>query len=148
MKDLYRKHGLSRFDTLSLTKRYLLWMYKTTKDEVDRIDRRFTQLDTDRFIADFFFKLSGRLNKKSRDALSPFFQEWDDYIAAKEQDADRLKYAAPGELEARYAFLHLKLQAVLAAARHFLGPKSIGEFQRLYETKSIEQILADTSGKR
>jgi len=123
-------------------------MYKTTKEELDRIDRKSTQIDVDRFIADYFFKLSGRLSKKSCEALSPFFREWDEYIATKEKDAEDLKYVGPGELEAHYAFLHLKLQAVLSAARRFLGPKAIVEFQRLYEAKAIENILADTSGRR
>ena len=148
MKGRHRKHRLSRAASHGLTRRYLLWMYKTTKDELDRIDRKFTQLDVDRFIADYFFKFSDRLNKESRDALSPFFREWDEYIETKERDAEELKYVGPEELEAHYAFLHLKHQAILSAVRRFLGSKSIQEFQRLYEAKAIENILADTSGRR
>ncbi len=148
MKSRHRRHGLSRFAYHALARRYLLWMYKMTKDELDRIDRKFTQLDVDHFIAGYFVKVSDRLNEKSRDALRPYFREWDAYVGAKEKDAQDLKYVAPGELEAHYAFLHLKLQAILCAVRRYLGPKGIGEFQRLYETKAIENILADTSGHR
>ncbi len=148
MKARHRKHGLTRAAYQGLIRRYLLWLYKTTKDELDRIDRKFTQLDVDRFISDHFFRILGRLNKKSRDALGPFFREWDAYIDTKEKDAEGLKYVGPEELEAHYAFLHLKLQAVLLAARRFLGTKSVQEFQRLYEAKAIENILADTSGRR
>jgi len=148
LKNQKRKHGLSKFDYQSLNRRYLLWMYKMTKDELDRIDRKYTQIDIDHTIAEYFFKLSGRLNKKSRDALSPFFREWDEYLEAKEGDAERLKWVGPGELEARYAFLHLKLQAILSAACKYLGPGSVKEFQRLYEEKAIANILADTSGRR
>ncbi len=148
MKSRHRRHGVSRFAYRCLTKRYLLWMYKTTKDELDRIDRKFTQLEVDRFIADYFLKVSGRLNKKRRDALSAYFRQWDEYTGAKEKDAESLKYVGPGELEPRYAFMHLKLEAILRAVRRYLGPGSIKEFQRLYEAKAIENILCATSERR
>jgi len=148
LKGARRHHGLSRDAYRGLLRRYLLWMYKTTKDELDRIDRKFTQLDVDRFIAGYFFKISRRLSKRSREALDPFFREWDEYVEVKEKDAQDLKSVGPGEMEARYAFLHLKLQAVQTAARRYLGPKSVKEFQRLYESKAVERILADTSGRR
>ena len=33
-----------------LIKRYLTWCYKTTKEELDRIDRMFTQLLVDAYV--------------------------------------------------------------------------------------------------
>lgn len=37
-------------NTKKLKTRYLVWLYKTTKERLDRIDRKFTQLEVDRFI--------------------------------------------------------------------------------------------------
>ncbi len=37
-------------DILNLKKRYLLWLYKETKETLDRVDRKFTQIDIDKFI--------------------------------------------------------------------------------------------------
>ncbi|MGE5279459.1 MAG: hypothetical protein ACM3L6_01775, partial [Deltaproteobacteria bacterium] len=78
----------------------------------------------------------------------PYFREWDTYIETKEAEAEQLKWVGPGELEARYVFMRLKLEAIVSAARRFLGPKGAQELRRLYETKAIENILADTSGRR
>jgi len=36
-------------DGKTLTKRYLLWCYKTTKEQLDWIDRKFTQIQVDRY---------------------------------------------------------------------------------------------------
>ena len=37
-------------DILKLKKRYLIWLYKETKEAHDRVDRKFTQIDIDRCI--------------------------------------------------------------------------------------------------
>ena len=46
----------------NLIKRYLVWCYKTTKEELDKIDRYFTQLIADEFILK---QLKGTKNYRS-----------------------------------------------------------------------------------
>ncbi len=125
----------------SLTKRYLFWLYKTTKDELDRIDRKFTQLDVDRALQRY-------LKARAGGVLAPFLQEWERYIAAKEKDAQALKFDAQGRPLASYAFLALKLEAVERETRKRFGARALAEFRRLYEEAAMKNILQDTSGRR
>ena len=37
-------------DEKNLNKRYLVWLYKTTKEAFDRFERKFTQLEIDKTI--------------------------------------------------------------------------------------------------
>ena len=41
---------MEKNDILNLKKRYLIWLYKETKEALDRVDRKFTQIEIDKFI--------------------------------------------------------------------------------------------------
>jgi hypothetical protein len=41
---------MNKQDIKNLKKRYLVWFYKAAKEAVDKIERKFTQTDIDRFI--------------------------------------------------------------------------------------------------
>lgn len=140
--------SLAKDDAKSLSKRYLFWLYKTTKDELDKIERKFTQLAIDRRIAKVLGRDTKALGSSLAQALAPFLKEWKEYVFQKESDAANLKFTPDGAFQGRYVFLHLKLKAVLEAARDILGKKALGEFKKLYEEAAIEGILQDTSGRR
>jgi hypothetical protein len=41
---------MGKNDILKLKKRYLIWLYKENREALDRVDRKFTQIDIDKFI--------------------------------------------------------------------------------------------------
>lgn len=125
----------------SLTKRYLFWLYKTTRDELDRIDRKFTQLEVDRGLQRVF-------RSRGNAALSSFMDEWDRYIVAKEADARKLKFDEQGKELAFYVFLRLKLESVIEITRERFGIRAVRQFEQLIEEAAMKYILEDASGKR
>ncbi|MEW6101121.1 MAG: hypothetical protein AB1481_02370 [Candidatus Omnitrophota bacterium] len=128
---------MERKDTLNLKKRYLLWLYKTTKQEVDKVERKFTQLEVDRFILKELKKLD-----KSKKA-GKFIDEWEAYIKSKEIDGLALKYENKS-LKLDYYFLSLKLKAIEKATIKELGSKKLDEIKHLYEKEMTERILKST----
>ena len=55
-------------DSRNLKKRYLIWLYKTTKEALDRIERKFTQADIDKFILmDMIRQDKDKKKRRSRD---------------------------------------------------------------------------------
>lgn len=121
-------------DKKNLKKRYLLWLYKTTKEALDRIERKFTQLEIDRFILKELIK-SNRDKKVQR-----FIQEFKVYIHNKEKEGISLKYENK-DLKLDYQFLVLKLKAVEKAIIKELGKNALREIKLLYETEMIKCIL-------
>ncbi|MFA4990247.1 MAG: hypothetical protein WC576_05690 [Candidatus Omnitrophota bacterium] len=124
-------------DLKKLKKRYLIWFYKTTKEALDKIERKFTQTDIDRFILKDLKKADkGRI-------AEPFIAQFEDYIRKKEQDGFNLKFENK-KPKAHYVFLVLKLQAVEKAIAKELGKKALEEIKLLYEIEMIERILRST----
>jgi tRNA U38,U39,U40 pseudouridine synthase TruA len=135
-------------DIRSLRKRYLFWLYKTTKDELDKIDRKFTQLAVDRALAAYLKKKARGFSRALKASLEPFCGEWEEYILHKESDARKLKFAEDGSLDAHYLFLRLKLQAIEQATQKYCGKKDLACFKGFYEEAAMKRILEDASGKR
>jgi hypothetical protein len=121
-------------DTKNLKKRYLLWLYKTTKEPLDRIERKFTQLEIDRFILSQLKKL----DKQKR--AGGFIFDFKTYIGNKEREALNLKYEGKN-LKAEYYFLDLKLAAIEKAIKQELGKKVLSEIKSLYEKEMTQRIL-------
>lgn len=131
---------MGKQDLKNLKKRYCLWLYKVTKDELDRIERKFTQLDIDRTIL-------ARLKKaRSKNDLSKFIADFRNYISNKESDGLRLKYEGKS-LKPEYEFLLLKLEAVEKAIKKALGKSALIEIKSLYEKEMTERILKSTEQK-
>jgi hypothetical protein len=135
-------------DVRSLQKRYLFWLYKTTKDELDRIDRKFTQLDIDRAMLDFFRGRAVGARDVVKGGVDIFVREWQEYVTGKEADARKLRFDEKGGILASYYFLHLKLKAVLDLAQRRFGARAVRDFKRYYEEASMRLIAQDTSGRR
>lgn len=140
--------GLTQEDEKSLIKRYLFWLYKTIKDELDKIDRKFTQLRVDKDIQKLLKKWASKAGARNEEALEPFLKEWQEYVFQKDSDAQRLKFDESGCVSAAYLFLHMKFAAVCQITRSQFGPAVLKEFKRLYEEAALKRILGDESGKR
>jgi len=128
---------MDRRDTLNLKKRYLIWLYKTTKEAQDKIERKFTQLEIDRFILKELEKENAGKN---------FIAEFKQYIENKEKEGLGLKYKNK-KLSPDYLFLVSKLKAVEKAIIHELGKKALKEIKALYEKEMTERILKSIEHK-
>ncbi|MDD5019429.1 MAG: hypothetical protein PHH75_04895 [Candidatus Omnitrophica bacterium] len=135
-------------DRDSLYKRYLFWLYKTTRDECDRIERKFTQIAIDKEITRFLDKALAGSEAGSLQGVDVFIGEWRRYAAQKAADAPRMKWTDAGALKPEYAFLRLKLRAIEQAIAKYLGKKAIKDFRRLCEEAAMQGILQDHSGRR
>ncbi len=135
-------------DKMSLYKRYLLWLYKMTKDEFDKIERKFTQLDIDRRIEGIFEKKFKSVPEPLCSSLKNNLKEWKEYVLAKEKDAKALKFGDDGDLLASYLFLQLKLETVEEIIVSVFSKKTLKEFKELCEEYAFKRILEDVSGRR
>lgn len=124
-------------DLLNLKKRYLIWLYKTAKEALDKIERKFTQLEIDRFI----LKDLKKSNKNKK--LQKFIRGFEVYIQNKEKEGLGLKCEG-GQLRPDYHFLVLKLKATEKAIIKELGKSALRRIKSLYEEKMTERILRST----
>jgi hypothetical protein len=124
-------------DIKSLKKRYLVWFYKTTKESLDKIERKFTQVEIDRFISKELKKLDR--NKETAELISQF----DEYIRKKEVEGLSLKFENK-KLKTSYLFTVYKLEAIEKAIAKELGKSALEEIKLLYEIEMTERILRST----
>ncbi len=159
-----KKSGPKAFeDKRSLSRRYLFWLYKTTKDELDKVDRKFTQLDIDRAIQKMLVIKTGALKGALKDDVAPYLAEWKEYILQKEGEGIGLKFSSSGRLDPsligigrsvpsgldpKYLFLSLKLEAVTAITTKMFGANTLKEFRKLCEEAAMKMIMQDVSGRR
>lgn len=124
-----------------LKKRYLIWLYKITKESLDRIDRKFTQLEIDYKLLEYFKKHSNQKLEKSID-------EFGCYIKNKEKDAILSKFEENSkQLKEGYVFLKLKLEAVEKQIVMLLGKKGLIDIISLYEKEMTDRILKEREHK-
>ena len=84
---------MDKQDELNLKRRYLVWLYKTTKEAFDRYERKFTQLEIDKQILKVIegeIKSVYLLHEKK--ALERYLNEFRLYINQKESACLKLKY--------------------------------------------------------
>lgn len=122
----------------NLKKRYLLWLYKTTREALDKIERKFTQLEIDSFILKELRKSDK--DKKAKQCID----ELEAYIQNKAKEGILLKYENKKELKPEYFFLTLKLAAIEKAIVVGFGKKFLQEITTLYEMEMVERILKST----
>jgi len=131
---------MNKQDIKNLKKRYLIWFYKTTKEALDRIERKFTQLGVDKFI----LKELKKLDKTKK--ADKFITEFEAYIQNKEKEGLSLKYEY-GNLKPEYYFLVLKLSAIKKAIVKELGRDGLKEIRNLYEKEMTGRILSERADK-
>lgn len=123
-------------DKKNLKKRYLIWLYKTTKEALDRIERKFTQLEIDRFI------LKELKESASDKELQKLTRDFEAYIENKEKEGLILEHEGKG-LKPEYKFLVLKLRAVEKAITGKLGKAALNKIKGAYTQEMIRRILEE-----
>ncbi|MCM8795211.1 MAG: hypothetical protein NC928_00755 [Candidatus Omnitrophica bacterium] len=131
---------MNKAEIKNLKKRYCLWLYKTTKESLDKIERKFTQLEIDRGI------LSELKKSPHAKKIKKFIREFEGYIQNKERDGLNLKYKN-NALRPEYEFLVLKLRAVKKIIAKELGKDALRKIGFLYEKEMAKRILKSTPHK-
>lgn len=127
---------ISKFDKKNLKKRYLVWFYKTLKEEVDKVERKFTQVEVDEFVLEDIKKES----KKFSQSIEKQIEGFEKYIQSKEKSGNQLKFNGK-KLKSEYLFLLLKLNAVEKAIVKELGKSALSEIKEIYEREMTNRIL-------
>ncbi|MFA5310789.1 MAG: hypothetical protein WC355_00500 [Candidatus Omnitrophota bacterium] len=125
---------MDKKEVKNLKKRYLIWFYKSVKESLDKIERKFTQAGVDRFILK---ELKARVKDGSSEK---FIREFEEYIEKKERDGLGLKFEDK-KLKPDYLFIVAKLRAIEKAIVKELGRKALEEIKLLYEIEMTERIL-------
>ena len=126
-----------------LIRRYLVWCYKTTKEDLDRIDRYFTQLKVDARLLQQLLKNVPRKDVPDRNFYLNKVNEFKEYMTNKEKSAYPKKFAdQKGKvLQPTYWYLKNRLSAVERAVVSFLGVRQLKVIRDLYEQEMMRRIL-------
>jgi hypothetical protein len=138
---------MDKQDVANLKKRYLVWLYKTTKEAFDRYERKFTQLEVDEAILkgiEYEFKDSYLL--KEKEELERYVNEYRNYIIEKEESCLKLKYKGK-RINPEFIFLDAKLNAIEDIIRKEFGERALKEIKELYEQEMTRRILAAAEQK-
>jgi len=131
---------MDRRDIKNLKFRYLLWLYKTTKEALDRIERKFTQADIDKKIMRDMGKNFDSKDLKKKKEARKLLRDFKEYIDKKEKDGRELKFDGR-KLQPEYYHLSLKLEAIEKAVVEELGRRRLREIQVLYELEMRRKII-------
>ena len=125
----------------ALIRRYLVWCYKTTKESLDRIDRKFTQAAVDHYVLAHLRGVKG--SGKAHEDYDKLVEDFRGYIANKEKEGlgQKLVDGKKNVLHPQYFYLQNRLNALQAAIRHFLGPRELIKIDLLYEQEMTRRIL-------
>lgn len=126
----------------NLIRRYLVWCYKMTKEELDRIDRKFTQLEVDRVVLKELVQ-GVRFSREGKNEYLKKIDEFKKYIAKKEQDANKEKYISveKKQVQPNYFYLTKRLEAIKKSIIFFLGSKELKKIECSYEGEMTRRIL-------
>lgn len=124
-----------------LIRRYLVWCYKTSKEELDKTDRYFTQAVVDDYLIERLKNLP-----EYRDRETSFHKSVEDFVQyarEKKAGAEGKKFAdsAQETLRPDYQYLKARVEAIEQAVCHFFGPKELERIAALYENEMTERIL-------
>ncbi len=127
-----------------LTRRYLIWSYKTTKESLDKIDRYYTQIPVDRYVLKQLksgkYSNSSKSDKKYKDIVDDF----EKYIDVKKKNVDSKKFldSACKKVNPEYQYFKERLSAIEKAIVCFLGKKELEKIVSLYELEMTNRILS------
>ena len=126
----------------ALVRRYLVWCYKTTKEELDRIDRKFTQVLVDRHIEGKLKKSPAQLTPDNKAHYEKLSADFSQYIRTKEEEGAQLKFSDTKKKSptANYLYLKNRLSALEDAIAHFLGKKDLRAIKASYEEEMTGRI--------
>ena len=124
----------------ALVRRYLVWCYKTTKESLDRVERKFTQAAIDRFVLG---KISrAKVPAAAQKEYQKLIADFEVYISDKEKDGAKQKFIdGKKDLNPQYLYLKNRLSAVEDAIKRFLGPRELTRIHLMYEEEFTRRIL-------
>ncbi len=131
---------MKKRDIKNLKFRYLLWLYKTTKEEFDRIERKFTQIDIDKKILHDMRENFNSKDLKKKNEARKLLKDFKEYIDKKQKEGRELKFDGR-KLQPEYYHLSLKLEAIEKTVIEELGRKRLREIQILYELEMRRRII-------
>ena len=138
---------MDKQDIKNLKKRYLVWLYKTTKEAFDRFERKFTQLDIDKMLLEEMEReLKDTFLPHEKQALEKYVNDFRSYIIEKENSCAQLKFKGK-KINPEFLFLDVKLEAIEKAIARELGRKALDEIKEMYEKEFTERILKTTEHK-
>jgi hypothetical protein len=126
----------------NLLRRYLIWCYKTTKEDLDRVDRYYTQYVADHFMLEEL--KSAKIFHKTRfPQYCKLVEDFSGYVEKKKRSADSKRYADPAKKEFadQYQYLTQRFSAIEKAIKHFLGANELNRICQLYEQEMTTRIL-------
>jgi hypothetical protein len=127
-----------------LIRRYLLWCYKTTKEDLDRIDRYFTQFEVDTFLLKELRRGVPRHRGSHDGPYGDLLDQFVEYMQKKHQKALKKKFVDEKflRLDPSYKYLQQRFLAIEKAVVHFLGKRELEIFRSRYEQEMTSRILA------
>jgi len=135
---------MNKQDVRNLRKRYLIWLYKTTKEAFDKYERKFTQIDIDKdILSEVENELLGAYLPQEKEYLDKLLNQYREYISAKEKSCLELKYQGK-KTNPEFLFLDIKLNAVEKLITQELGRRGLEKIKALYEQEMTERILRST----
>jgi len=137
---------MKKRDIKNLKFRYLLWLYKTKKEALDRVERKFTQVDIDRKIMRYMREHSNSRNLKMKNETKKFLKDFKEYINKKEKEGMELKFEGR-KLKPEYYHLSLKLEAIEKSIVEELGHRGLKEIKALYEHEMMRRIIESQEHK-
>ena len=130
-------------DEKKLIRRYLVWCYKTTKEELDRIDRYFTQLKVDNIVLRQLLTEGERVDDSLKEQYRKKVDEFKGYMRKKEENVLSKKYSDPQhkKFNPDYVYLKNRLSGIEKAVGDFFGQKGLENIHALYEAEMTRRIL-------
>lgn len=132
---------MNKQDVKNLRKRYLVWLYKTTKEAFDKYERKFTQTDIDKdLLLEMENQFLGAYLPHEKEQLEKFVNQYREYISGKEKACLELKYQGK-KTNSEFIFLDVKLNAVEKLITKELGRRGLEKIKAFYELEMTERIL-------
>jgi len=126
-----------------LVRRYLIWCYKTTKENFDRVERYFTQLKVDHHVLALLSRKPELKNPEFGAEYTKKINEFQRYIEEKAERVFPQKFAdqSRGQLQPEYWYLKNRLEALEMAIVSFLGAAELKKIKALYEAEMTKRIM-------
>jgi hypothetical protein len=137
---------MKKRDIKNLKFRYLLWLYKTTREEFDRIERKFTQVGIDKKIMRDMKENFNSKDLKKKNEARKLLKDFKEYIDKKEKNGWKLKFDGR-KLRPEYYHLSQKLQAIEKTIIEELGHGGLKEIKAIYEHEMMRRIIEAQDNK-
>lgn len=134
---------MDKQDVQNLKKRYLLWLYKTTKEAFDKYERKFTQLEVDEeLLKEMERELKDSFLPGEKGELEHFVNDFRKYVDDKEEACVKLKYKGK-KTNPEFIFLDIKLNAIETVIKKEFGKKFLEAAKILYEEEMVQRIMEE-----